>query len=226
MYGDFSRVLDGVSGGYSSVLAQQGRFLLDAELNEQSAILLDYLRRLTTDLVGPFAGPVHHCGFEVEPVPVAGEPKCHQVRLGRGHYYVYGLRCESPPPGRPVDEPFEVPEQEEPFVVYLLVWEQAISAVQAPELADPALGNGVPDTTRRSQVRWRPLAARRLPGARELTRAGGGRDHPRLPRIQRRPAAATDARSSRPRHRAARSRSGHRPDRGRLPRRREPALPG
>ena len=56
MYGDFSRVLDPRSGHYSAVLAQQGRLLLDAELNEQAAIVLDYLRRLTIDLVGPFAG--------------------------------------------------------------------------------------------------------------------------------------------------------------------------
>ena len=56
MYGDFSRFLSGLSGQYSGVLAQQGRLLLDADLNEQNAILLDYLRRLTTDLIGPFAG--------------------------------------------------------------------------------------------------------------------------------------------------------------------------
>ena len=38
MYGDFSRFLGGLSGRYSGVLAQQGRLLLDAELNEQTAI--------------------------------------------------------------------------------------------------------------------------------------------------------------------------------------------
>jgi Family of unknown function (DUF6519)/FHA domain len=31
------------------------------------------------------------------------------------------------------------------------------------ELIDPAIAAGVPDTTRRSQVRWRPMAARHLP---------------------------------------------------------------
>ncbi len=161
MYGDFSRFLSGVSGRYSGVLAQQGRLLLDAELNEQNAILLDYLRRLTTDLIGPFAGPVHHAGFAVEPVIQDG--KCRAVRLGPGHYYVYGLRCEAPPPSRPAKEEWPVREHEAPFLVYLAVWEQAVSAIQAPELIDPALGAGVPDTTRRTQVRWLPMAGRKLP---------------------------------------------------------------
>jgi hypothetical protein len=161
VYGDFSRFLSGISGHYSGVLAQQGRLLLDAELNEQNAILLDYLRGLTTDLIGPFAGPVDHAGFAVE--PVVHEGKCRAVRLGRGHYYVYGLRCEAPPPHHPAHEEWPVGEHEAPFLVYLAVWEQAVSAIQAPELVDPALGAGVPDTTRRAQVRWRPMAGRRLP---------------------------------------------------------------
>jgi hypothetical protein len=161
VYGDFSRFHGGLSGQYSGVLAQQGRLLLDAELNEQNAIVLDYLRRLATDLIGPFAGPVHHAGFAVEPVVQDG--KCGAVRLGRGHYYVYGLRCEAPAPHQPAEQELAIGEHEAPFLVYLVVWEQAVSAVQAPELIDPALSAGVPDTTRRSQVRWRPAAGRGLP---------------------------------------------------------------
>ena len=161
MYGDFSRLLGCLSGQYSGVLAQQGRLLLDAELNEQHAILLDYLRRLTTDLIGPFAGPLHHAGFTVEPVIQDG--KFRAVRLGRGHYYVYGLRCEAPAPHHPADEEWPVGEHEAPFLVWLAVWEQAVSAIQAPELIDPALGAGVPDTTRRTRVRWLPMAGRTLP---------------------------------------------------------------
>ena len=161
MYGDFSRFPGGLSGQYSGVLAQQGRLLLDAELNEQNAILLDYLRRLATDLIGPFAGPIQHAGFAVEPVVQDG--KCRAVQLGRGHYYVYGLRCEAPAPHQPADKELAIGEHEAPFLVYLVVWEQAVSAIQAPELIDPALSAGVPDTTRRSQVRWRPVAGRKLP---------------------------------------------------------------
>ncbi len=161
MYGDFSRLLGGLSDQYSGVLAQQGRLVLDAELNEQNAILLDFLRGLTTDLIGPFAGPSRHAGFSVEPVFEDG--KCRAVRLGRGHYYVYGLRCQSPAPHRSADDELPIGEHELPVVVYLMVWEQSVSAIQAPALIDPALSAGVPDTSRRSQVRWRPLAGRKLP---------------------------------------------------------------
>ena len=49
----------------------------------------------------------------------------------------------------PAHEEWPVGEHEAPFLVYLAVWEQAVSAIQAPELIDPALGAGVPDTTRR-----------------------------------------------------------------------------
>lgn len=167
MYGDFSRLLGGRWGQYSGVLAQQGRLLLDAELNEQNAILLDYLRGLTTDLIGPFAGPHHYAGFSVEPIR---EGETWLVRLGRGHYYVYGLRCESPAPYQSSDEMLPIGKHELPFVVYLMVWEQSVSAIQAPWLVDPALSAGVPDTTRRSQVKWRPLAGRSLPHGEEVAR--------------------------------------------------------
>jgi hypothetical protein len=163
VHGDFSRFLGGFYGHYSGVLAQQGRLLLDAELNEQNAILLDYLRGLTTDLIGHFAGPVDHAGFEVKPVIGEEENECSAVRLGRGHYYVYGLRCDAPAPHQTADKELPIGARDAPFVVYLAVWEQAVSAVQAPELIDPALSADVIDTTRRRQVRWRPMAGSYLP---------------------------------------------------------------
>ncbi|MGD0245487.1 MAG: DUF6519 domain-containing protein [Streptosporangiaceae bacterium] len=161
MNGDFSRFLDGLSGHYSGVLAQQGRLVLDSELNEQNAILLDYLRCLATDLIGPFAGPADHAGFEVEPVVRDG--RCRAVRLRRGRYYVHGLRCEAPFPHQPPNRDYAIGVQEGTFVVYLVVWEQSVSAIQAPELIDPALPADVPDTSRRRQVRWRPAAGKTLP---------------------------------------------------------------
>jgi len=165
VHADVSRFLSGLYGQYSGVLAQQGRLLLDAELNEQNAILLDYLRRLTTDLVGPFAGPSSGAGFAVDPVVQDG--KCRAVRLTPGHYYVYGLCCQVPAPHQPVNQELAIGEHEPPFVVYLAVWEQAVSAIQAPDLIDPALSAGIPDTTRRSQVRWHPVAGRKLPAREE-----------------------------------------------------------
>jgi hypothetical protein len=169
VYGDFSRLLEAPSGRYAAVLAQQGRFLLDAELNEQTSIVLDYLRLLTTDLIGPFAGPVHHTGFEVEPVDEQGA--CSAVKLTAGRYYVYGLRCQAPAPDSPFDEddPIPIGRHEPPFVVYLAVWEQSVGAIQDPTLLEPALGPGVIDTTRRRQIRWYPRATDRLGDVDDLT---------------------------------------------------------
>src|SRR5574338_1082001 len=52
---------------FSRVLMQQGRVQLDADWNEQSAILLDYLRTLAKDILGPAAGPSddNSRGFEI-----------------------------------------------------------------------------------------------------------------------------------------------------------------
>src|SRR5437763_16081481 len=65
MRGDFSRDSFAVANHFSRVLSQQGRVLLDADWNEQVAILLNGLRSFTTDLVGPHAGPILNLGFEV-----------------------------------------------------------------------------------------------------------------------------------------------------------------
>jgi Family of unknown function (DUF6519)/FHA domain len=165
VYGDFSRVLDNRLGSYSGVLAQQGRFLLDAELNEQSALLLESLRRLTIDLVGPFAGPQHRTGFGVTlMVDPAGE-NCNGIELTPGHYYVYGMFCHAPEPGSQI----AIEPRQAPFLVYLRVWEQSVSAIQVPELIDPALALQVTDTARRAQVRWQPRVASGLPDGEDLS---------------------------------------------------------
>ncbi len=56
MKGDFSRDTFDKAKHFSRVLMQQGRVQLDADFNEQTAILLHYLRTLAADLIGPFAG--------------------------------------------------------------------------------------------------------------------------------------------------------------------------
>ena len=149
MYGDMSRLLDGLSGHFSGVLAQQGRLLLDSELNEQNAILLDYLRvpgHRPDRAVRRTGAPRRLRGR----AGVPGDGRCRAVRLGRGRYYVYGLRCETPSPHQPPNREYVIGVQEGKFVVYLVVWEQSVSAIQAPELLDPALPADVPDTTRRA----------------------------------------------------------------------------
>jgi hypothetical protein len=163
MYGDFSRVLDDVSDGYTAVLAQQGRFVLDADVNAQTSIVLDYMRGLAIDLLGPFAGPVEGCGFAVERVRARGGR--HPVRLSRGHYYVYGLRCELPTAHWSAEQELHLGERGGPRLIALLVWEQTVGAIQEPSIVDPGLGAASPGMTRRRQVRWLPMAVTRMPDA-------------------------------------------------------------
>jgi hypothetical protein len=57
MNGDISRITFNPLKHFTSVLLQQGRVQIDADGNEQSAILLHYLRSLAADLIGQHGGP-------------------------------------------------------------------------------------------------------------------------------------------------------------------------
>src|ERR1700687_4007834 len=78
---------------YARVLTQQGRVQLDADMNEQAAILLRYLHTLAADLIGPAGGPVDpqgNVGFAISPIP--NQP---DFQIGFGNYYVNGLLCQA-----------------------------------------------------------------------------------------------------------------------------------
>lgn len=114
--GDFSRDSYDPVKRFSRVLMQQGRVQLDADWNEQSDILMHYLRSLAADLIGPHGGSGTQPGFglitteaEVDALKDAnGNPlDADTVRrlktslrddgflIGIGRYYVAGLLCES-----------------------------------------------------------------------------------------------------------------------------------
>jgi hypothetical protein len=66
MKGDFTRDTFDPRKHFSRILMQQGRVQLDADWNEQTAILLHYLRTLAKDVLGPSAGPLgRDLGFEI-----------------------------------------------------------------------------------------------------------------------------------------------------------------
>jgi len=50
---------------YARVLTQQGRVQLDADMNEQAAILLRYLHILAADLIGPAGGAQNNLAFAI-----------------------------------------------------------------------------------------------------------------------------------------------------------------
>ena len=78
---------------FARVLMQQGRVQLDADMNEQAAILLRYLQTLAADLIGPAGGPEANLGFTIIPLP--GNPNPPDVQIGFGNYYVNGVLCQA-----------------------------------------------------------------------------------------------------------------------------------
>src|SRR4051794_31902922 len=91
MKGDFSRITFRPERQFSQVLLQQGRVLLDADFNEQGAILAHASRRLARDLLGPHAGPAIGLGFQIAATTQG------RLTIGWGSYYVDGLLATNAP---------------------------------------------------------------------------------------------------------------------------------
>src|ERR1017187_7135808 len=82
---------------FTRVIMQQGRVQLDADWNEQAAILLKYLQALAADLIGPHGGPIANLGFRIADGNIATD-----FAITPGHYYVDGILCELAPQSAPV----------------------------------------------------------------------------------------------------------------------------
>jgi hypothetical protein len=152
MRGDFSRDTFDPVKRFSRVLQQQGRVHLDADTNEQTAIVLHYLRTLAADLIGPFAGPKGDgFGFEVDDVGAGG------FAVGRGRYYVDGILCENEPAAVRYESQPDLPSPPElqvgtGYLVYLDVWERHVTALEDDDIREKALGGA--DTATRAKVVW------------------------------------------------------------------------
>lgn len=172
MKADFSRMTFDVQNRYSRVPMQQGRVLLDADWNEQTAIVLHYLRTLAADLIGPHGGPGN--GFEIGCIEEDGSELVCDFTIGWGHYYVDGILVENLPPiecplaeslaplryMKQPDYPLEEDEKLEHgkhYLVYLDVWERHLTYLQARHIREVALGG--PDTATRVKVVWQVKVA-------------------------------------------------------------------
>jgi hypothetical protein len=96
MKADLSRTTFNPLKHFTRVLMQQGRVQLDADWNEQAAILLHYLQTLAADLIGPHGGPEDangHCAFEIS--ALGAPPVFNDFHIAPGHYYVDGILCEA-----------------------------------------------------------------------------------------------------------------------------------
>ncbi|MEW5956510.1 MAG: DUF6519 domain-containing protein [Chloroflexota bacterium] len=173
MKGDFTRDTFDARQHFSRVLMQQGRVQLDADWNEQVAILLHYLQALAEDLIGPCGGPSDigdameekKYGFAI--LTQESGNKITDLKIGRGRYYVNGILCENDPHddgGNPLDEvsyfeqndyPLDRDEDklpDPPFLVYLDVWERHLTSLESPGIREVALGG--PDTATRARIVW------------------------------------------------------------------------
>ena len=182
MRGDFSRDTFDPRRHFSRVLMQQGRVQLDADWNEQTAILLRYLRTLAADVFGAHAGPRDYLGFEIitDSTPDAHlkidrfetDPERRQVLkdaltegdaiIAPGRYYVQGVLVES---HRAIlySEQAGYGSASQPtldtirkwpsgLLSYLDAWERQITAVEDDRIREVALGG--PDTCARAVVTW------------------------------------------------------------------------
>src|SRR4051794_13311992 len=89
MKGDFTRTTFDAAHHFSRVLQQQGRVTLDADANEQTDILLHYMRTLAADLIGPYAAPAVGGGFAI------GADENSKLSISAGRYYVDGILVEN-----------------------------------------------------------------------------------------------------------------------------------
>ena len=158
MYGDITRDTFVRARHYARVLQQQGRVGLDADPNEQTAILLHYLRSLARDLFGPAWGPIEGAGFDITFSGTVGD-----FDIGAGHYYVDGILCECEKactyrtqPDYPARGGAAVPK-DLPYLVYLDVWERRVTCIEDDNIREVALKG--PDTATRAQVVWQVKAA-------------------------------------------------------------------
>jgi len=161
MKADFSRDTFDPLRHFSRVLVQQGRLQLDADVNEQSSILLHYLRTLAQDLIGEHGGP--GTGFQIG----KSDQPSMDFRILPGRYYVNGVLCENDAAD------FSYSKQGLPAIapnkthfVYLDVWERHVSALDDDSLRDVALGQA--DTTSRAQVMWKVRVASKAPDGTDL----------------------------------------------------------
>ena len=147
---------------FSRVIRQQGRVDLDADTNEQTAILLHYLRTLALDLIGPYAAPVMAAGFRLS------KDANDSLSISAGRYYVDGYLVENDTSCLYTEQPYNPLATDDAFAkalvdkldalywLYLDVWERHITAIEDDSIREKALGG--PDTCSRAQVAWQVRA--------------------------------------------------------------------
>jgi hypothetical protein len=152
MKADLTRTTFDPRKHFARVLMQQGRVQLDADWNEQVAIILRYMRALAADVYGRAGGPADR-GFTIGDISLAKD----DFSIGPGHYYVDGILCEAGPKVTYKNQPdyLAAPlslDVNKFYQVYLDVWERLITYVEDDSIREVALGG--PDTAARTKIIW------------------------------------------------------------------------
>ena len=151
MGSDRARISYDKTREYRSVVAQQGRVTLEADVNEEAVIASEALRYETIDIIGPTGTPDN--GYLVS-VDANGN-----FTVGPGIMYVGGWRMRFPQPVPVANQPEWIDQpplpwaqnvQEALYVIALLVTEQEVQAVEDQALREVALGG--PDTAARTRL--------------------------------------------------------------------------
>ncbi|QDT90464.1 DUF6519 domain-containing protein [Gimesia algae] len=151
MHGDFSRDSYNLKNNFTRVLMQQGRLIVDADWNEQSAIVFNYLQTLAADIIG-WHGGANVTSDETE-APSGGafavsKNKNSSLKVSGGRYYVDGILIEWPvnKDGYEIEE-LEPDSNLSDRIVIAKVWEEHISEASDLTLQDSAF-NGLDSCTR------------------------------------------------------------------------------
>lgn len=162
MRGDFSRDSYNTTRSFTRVLSQQGRLIVDADWNEQAAIIQRQFRALVSDLIDWHGGANVTPGAS-NPYPTGGaaptgafviafDESTKEITVRGGRYYVNGRLIELPTTVDYDAIPLnEVAAPATHRLVFVDVWEHLVTAGTYPDLRDPALG-GL-DTCARVELR-------------------------------------------------------------------------
>ncbi|HKA20508.1 MAG TPA: DUF6519 domain-containing protein [Blastocatellia bacterium] len=162
MKSDITRDTFAAAKHFSRVIRQQGRVDVDADGNEQTSILIHYLRTLALDLIGPYAAPVMAAGFRLSKDSKEG------LLINAGRYYVDGILVENETSCLYTEQPYNPLPDDDPLAkaikdkanahywVYLDVWERHVTSIEDDSIREKALGG--PDTCTRAKVMWQVSA--------------------------------------------------------------------
>lgn len=146
MKSDISRDTFKSADKYTSVRLQQGRVLVDADWNEQVDIRAYQDRIAASDAIGVSGAPAENPGLEIG--IVAGGV---DLNATPGRYYIEGVPLETEATldftAQPDFPNYQLPTEDGMYLAYAETRETIVTALEDPELKDPAL-NGFDTATR------------------------------------------------------------------------------